>query len=306
MYQIVKNDDSGLRLDRWLKENLQDITYVEIQKLIRTGQVRVDGGRKKQNYRVNSGEKVRFPPKFTRMNNDLIKNMSKNIAFTLEEIKIYEDDSLIVINKPYGLSTQGGTKVKYHIDGLLSIENENDKNNYRLVHRLDKYTSGALIVAKKRESASFYTQKFLSKQIKKTYLALTRGVPDTKTGVISFPLEKSNQKKMSKNQNQFQDAVTQYEVIETTKDRISLIKLEPITGRKHQIRKHLSMLKAPIIGDTKYGNDNALDNTEKRFYLHSYKIEFPRYSDGQNILIKAEIPQYFEEAISSLGIQINE
>tara|TARA_B100000941_G_scaffold52865_1_gene34050 strand:- start:3082 stop:4002 length:921 start_codon:yes stop_codon:yes gene_type:complete len=306
MYQIVKNDDSGLRLDRWLKENLQDITYVEIQKLIRTGQVRVDGGRKKQNYRVNSGEKVRFPPKFTRMNNDLIKNMSKNIAFTLEEIKIYEDDSLIVINKPYGLSTQGGTKVKYHIDGLLSIENENDKNNYRLVHRLDKYTSGALIVAKKRESASFYTQKFLSKQIKKTYLALTRGVPDTKTGVISFPLEKSNQKKMSKNQNQFQDAVTQYEVIETTKDRISLIKLEPITGRKHQIRKHLSMLKAPIIGDTKYGNDNALDNTEKRFYLHSYKIEFPRYSDGQNILIKAEIPQYFEEAISTLGIQINE
>ena len=306
MYQIVKNDDSGLRLDRWLKENLQDITYVEIQKLIRTGQVRVDGGRKKQNYRVNSGEKVRFPPKFTRMNNDIIKNMSKNIAFTLEEIKIYEDDSLIVINKPYGLSTQGGTKVKYHIDGLLSIENENDKNNYRLVHRLDKYTSGALIVAKKRESASFYTQKFLSKQIKKTYLALTRGVPDTKTGVISFPLEKSNQKKMSKNQNQFQDAVTQYEVIETTKDRISLIKLEPITGRKHQIRKHLSMLKAPIIGDTKYGNDNALDNTKKRFYLHSYKIEFPRYSDGQNILIKAEIPQYFEEAISTLGIQINE
>ena len=306
MYQIVKNDDSGLRLDRWLKENLQDITYVEIQKLIRTGQVRVDGGRKKQNYRVNSGEKVRFPPKFTRMNNDIIKNMSKNIAFTLEEIKIYEDDSLIVINKPYGLSTQGGTKVKYHIDGLLSIENENDKNNYRLVHRLDKYTSGALIVAKKRESASFYTQKFLSKQIKKTYLALTSGVPDTNTGVICFPLEKSNQKKMSKNQNQFQDAVTQYEVIETTKDRISLVKLEPITGRKHQIRKHLSMLKAPIIGDTKYGNDDALDNTKKRFYLHSYKIEFPRYSDGQNILIKAEIPQYFEEAISTLGIQINE
>jgi len=306
MYQIVKNDDSGLRLDRWLKENLQDITYVEIQKLIRTGQVRVDGGRKKQNYRVNSGEKVRFPPKFTRMNNDIIKNMSKNIAFTLEEIKIYEDDSLIVINKPYGLSTQGGTKVKYHIDGLLSIENENDKNNYRLVHRLDKYTSGALIVAKKRESASFYTKKFLRKEIKKTYLALTSGVPDIKTGLISFPIEKSNLKKMSKNQDQFQDAVTQYEVIETTKDRISLIKLEPITGRKHQIRKHLSMLKAPIIGDTKYGNDNALDNTEKRFYLHSYKIEFPRYSDGQNILIKAEIPQYFEEAMSTLGIQFNE
>ena len=306
MYQIVKNDDSGVRLDRWLKENLQDITYVEIQKLIRTGQVRVDGGRKKQNYRVNSGEKVRFPPKFTKMNIDTNKKMPKNTAFSLEEITIYEDDSLIVINKPYGLSTQGGTKVKYHIDGLLSIENENDKNNYRLIHRLDKYTSGALIVAKKRESASFYTKKFLRKEIKKTYLALTRGVPDTKTGLISFPIEKSNLKKMSKNQDQFQDAVTQYEVIETTKDRVSLIRLEPITGRKHQIRRHLSMLNTPIIGDKKYCNDDAPENTEKRFYLHAYKIEFPRYSDGKNILIKAEIPQYFQEAISTLGIQINE
>ena len=306
MYQIVKNDDSGVRLDRWLKENLQDITYVEIQKLIRTGQVRVDGGRKKQNYRVNSGEKVRFSPKFTKMNIDINKNMPKNMAFSLEEIKIYEDDSLIVINKPYGLSTQGGTRVKYHIDGLLSIENESDKNNYRLVHRLDKYTSGALIVAKNRESASFYTKKFLNKQIKKTYLALTSGVPDIKTGMISFPLEKSNLKKISKNQDQFQDAVTQYEVIETTKDRVSLIRLEPITGRKHQIRRHLSMLNAPIIGDVKYGNDDAPENTEKRFYLHAYKIEFPRYSDGQNILIKAEIPQYFGGAMNTLGIKFNE
>ncbi len=306
MYQIVKNDDSGVRLDRWLKENLRDITYVEIQKLIRTGQVRVDGGRKKQNYRLNSGERVRFPPKFTKMDIDINKNMSKNMAFSLEEIKIYEDDSLIVINKPYGLSTQGGTKVKFHIDGLLSIENENNNNNYRLVHRLDKYTSGALIVAKKRESASFYTKKFLSQQIKKTYLALTSGVPDIKSGFVSFPLEKSNLKKISKNQDQFQDAVTQYEVIETTKDRISLIKLEPITGRKHQIRRHLSMLNAPIIGDVKYGNDDAPDNTKKRFYLHSYKIEFPRYRDEQDIIIKAEIPQYFEEAMRTLGIQFNE
>ena len=111
---------------------------------------------------------------------------------------------------------------------------------------------------------------------------------------------------MSKNQDQFQDAVTQYEVIETTKDRVSLIRLEPITGRKHQIRRHLSMLNTPIIGDKKYGNDDAPENTEKRFYLHAYKIEFPRYSDGKNILIKAEIPQYFEEAMSTLGIQFNE
>lgn len=306
MYQIVKSDDSGVRLDRWLAENLQDITYVEIQKLVRTGQVRVDGGRKKHNYRLNTGEKVRFPPRFTQINIKNNKSTPKNIAYSLEDIKIYEDESLIVINKPYGLSTQGGTKVKYHVDGLLSIENENEGKNYRLVHRLDKYTSGALIVAKKRDSAAFYTKKFVSKQIKKSYLALTNGVPDMKTGMISFPLERSSIKKISKNQEVLQDAVTQYEVIGTTKDKISLIKLEPITGRKHQIRKHLSMLNAPIIGDIRYGIDDAPNNIEKRFYLHSYKIEFPCYSDGQDILIKAEIPTYFEEAMSSLGIQFNE
>ena len=306
MYQIVKSDDSGVRLDRWLAENLQDITYVEIQKLVRTGQVRVDGGRKKHNYRLNTGEKVRFPPRFTQINIKNNKSTPKNIAYSLEDIKIYEDESLIVINKPYGLSTQGGTKVKYHVDGLLSIENENEGKNYRLVHRLDKYTSGALIVAKKRDSAAFYTKKFVSKQIKKSYLALTNGVPDMKTGMISFPLERSSIKKISKNQEVLQDAVTQYEVIGTTKDKISLIKLEPITGRKHQIRKHLSMLNAPIIGDIRYGIKDAPNNIEKRFYLHSYKIEFPCYSDGQDILIKAEIPTYFEEAMSSLGIQFNE
>ena len=306
MYQIVKSDDSGVRLDRWLAENLQDITYVEIQKLVRTGQVRVDGGRKKHNYRLNTGEKVRFPPRFTQINIKNNKSTPKNIAYSLEDIKIYEDESLIVINKPYGLSTQGGTKVKYHVDGLLSIENENEGKNYRLVHRLDKYTSGALIVAKKRDSAAFYTKKFVSKQIKKSYLALTNGVPDMKTGTISFPLERSSIKKISKNQEVLQDAVTQYEVIGTTKDKISLIKLEPITGRKHQIRKHLSMLNAPIIGDIRYGIKDAPNNIEKRFYLHSYKIEFPCYSDGQDILIKAEIPTYFEEAMSSLGIHFNE
>ncbi len=306
MHQIVKSDDNGVRLDRWLKENLQDITYVEIQKLIRTGQVRVDGGRKKQNYRLNSGERVRFPPRLSKMNIEIKKNIPKKMVFSLDKVKIYEDESLIVINKPYGLSTQGGTKVKYHIDGLLSIVNENDEKNYRLVHRLDKYTSGALIIAKKRDSAAFYSKKFLSKQIKKSYLALIHGVPDMKKGVISFPLEKSNLRKTSKNQDQFQDAITEYEVIETTKDEISLIKLEPITGRKHQIRKHLSMLNAPIIGDAKYGNDDAPHNIEKRFYLHSYTIEFPCYSDGKNISIKAEIPKYFKKTMSILGIQFNE
>ena len=306
MHKVIKSDDSGVRLDRWLKENLSDVTYIEVQKLIRTGQVRIDGGRKKSNYRLSSGEKIWFPPRYAKINSSINKKIQHHGSLSIEKITIYEDESLLVLDKPYGLSTQGGTGVKYHIDQLLSEENEDIEKNYRLVHRLDKYTSGALIVAKKRESASFYTQKFLSKQIKKTYLALTRGAPDIKTGVISFPLEKSNQKKMLKNQSQFQDAATQYEVIETTEDRISLIKLEPITGRKHQIRKHLSMLKAPIIGDTKYGNDDALDRTDKRFYLHSYKIEFPRFSDGKNILIKAEIPQYFQEAINTLGIQINE
>tara|TARA_Y100001980_G_C14501722_1_gene277619 strand:- start:312 stop:1229 length:918 start_codon:yes stop_codon:yes gene_type:complete len=305
MDKLVQSDDSGVRLDRWLKENLQDVTYVEIQKSIRTGQVRVDGGRKKPNYRVSKGEKIKFPSRYAKTNIGTKKKIQQHSNLNLNDITIYDDESMLVINKPYGLSTQGGTKVKHHIDGLLSRENEDEKK-YRLVHRLDKYTSGALIIAKKRDSASFYTKKFRDKQIKKTYLALTQGEPDEKIGVINFPLENPNLKKTSKKDDQPQEAMTQYEVIATTKDKISLIKLEPFTGRKHQIRKHLSMINTPIIGDVKYGYDNKPDHIEKRFYLHSHTVEFPCYSNGKNIQVKAQIPKYFEEAMKALEIQFYE
>ena len=306
MHQIIKSDDSGVRLDRWLKENLSDVTYIEVQKLIRTGQVRIDGGRKKSNYRLNSGEKIWFPPRYTKINSSINKKIQHHGSLSIEKITIYEDESLLVLDKPYGLSTQGGTGVKYHIDQLLSEENEDVEKNYRLVHRLDKYTSGALIIAKRRDSASFYTKAFLDKKIKKCYLALTAGEFKKKIGVIDLPLKKTNLKQASISEDKFQDAITQYEVIATTKNKISLVKLEPITGRKHQIRKHLSMLNSPIIGDAKYGNNFIPNNIEKRFYLHSFIIEFPAYNQQQNITVRAKIPQYFDDALKALGVEFDE
>ena len=152
MHQIIKSDDSGVRLDRWLKENLSDVTYIEVQKLIRTGQVRIDGGRKKSNYRLSSGEKIWFPPRYAKINSSINQKTQHHGSLSIEKITIYEDESLLVLDKPYGLSTQGGTGVKYHIDQLLSEENEDIEKNYRLGHRLDKYTSGALIIAKRTVS----------------------------------------------------------------------------------------------------------------------------------------------------------
>ncbi len=305
MHQIVKNDDNGVRLDRWLKENLEDISYPEIQKLIRKGQIRVQGGRKKSNYRVNAGEKIWFPPGYA-ISNMINKKIQPQSVISLDKITIYEDDSLLIIDKPYGLSTQGGTNVRHHLDRLLAEENEHSENKYRLVHRLDKYTSGAMIIAKKRDVASYYTRAFLNKQIKKCYLALTNGEFDKEKGVIELPLRKPQAKTEILKQSILQEAITRYEVIASTKDKISLLKLEPVTGRKHQIRKHLSMLNTPIIGDTKYSTHNVPEKVEKRFYLHSYIINFPSYTGEGDITVKASLPRYFENALNTLGVIFDE
>ena len=124
--------------------------------------------------------------------------------------------------------------------------------------------------------------------------------------MIDRPLKKTNLKQASISEDKFQDAITQYEVIATTKNKISLVKLEPITGRKHQIRKHLSMLNSPIIGDTKYGNNFIPNNIEKRLYLHSYVIVFPAYNQRQNITVRAQIPKYFDDTLKTLGVEFDE
>ena len=258
MFKIVTKDDEGIRLDRWLKENIQQKNFISIQKLIRTGQIRVDGSRKKSDYRVRVGDTIRIPPL---SNWSSEKPPPKVMSNLLNRRILYEDDSLIVIDKPYGIATQGGTKVSINIDSLLISLDSNLDNKYRLIHRLDKNTTGVMMIAKNRKSAAFYMDSFRQRKIEKEYLALVYGRPVEPEGVINT-VSKNDEitKEYTKDLNpkpsdvKGQEAITKYRLVDSKKDQASLICLRPITGRKHQIRKHLKSIGTPIIGDNVYSS----------------------------------------------------
>ena len=181
MHKIVKVDDNQIRLDRWLKENIKNTSYTNIQKIIRTGQVRVGGRRKKPDYRVLTGDIIRIPP-YQIDTEALLKQSSNYQTRSIRDMQIYEDKHVLIINKPYGLATQGGTSINIHVDGMLKdIDTEVDEK-YRLVHRLDKHTTGVLMIAKRREVAQFYTSAFKNQKIKKQYIALVNGKPINRNG----------------------------------------------------------------------------------------------------------------------------
>jgi len=299
MNKFVKNDDAGIRLDRWLKENLINASFIEIQKIIRTGQVRVDGGRKKSDYRVSSGDEIRVPPNFEFNEKNRNQN-NKRENLLLSDITVYHDNNVIVINKPYGLPTQGGVSARYHIDSIIKSEDP----NYRLVHRLDKNTTGALLIAKNRKSAQYYTEAFNKRLINKKYLALTNNFPKKNSGVIDHPLELKN-KKITSASDKLQEALTYFKIKSSNPDGVSLIELMPHTGRKHQIRKHLLMLGCPIIGDEKYGNQKYPMSIQKKLYLHSYEINFPNIENTKDINVVVHIPNHFRNAISKLGLNFD-
>lgn len=300
MNKYVKNDDAGIRLDRWLKENLTDTSFTEIQKIIRTGQVRVGGGRKKSDYRVTSGDEIRIPPNFE-FNEKHKSYQIKKDNFLLSDITIYEDLDVIVVNKPYGLPTQGGVSAEYHVDSIIKSEDP----RYRLVHRLDKNTTGALLIAKNRKAAQYYTEAFNKRVINKKYLALTNNLPKKNNGIIDYPLEIKN-KNIANDTDKSQEALTYFKIKSSNPDGISLVELTPHTGRKHQIRKHLSMFQCPIIGDKRYGNQEYPLNIEKKIYLHSYEIIFPNTQNTRDIRVIVEMPNHFKNAVSKLGLHFDE
>ncbi|MDG2187068.1 MAG: RluA family pseudouridine synthase [Hyphomicrobiales bacterium] len=305
MQKVVKIDDNHIRLDRWLKENISNNSYINIQKIIRTGQVRVGGRRKKSDYRVLTGDIIRIPPEYFDKKSTLKQNTS-NSSFSIEGMRIYEDESVLVINKPYGLSTQGGTGVNIHVDGLLKDINDEVNEKYRLVHRLDKHTSGVLLIAKRREVAQFYMLAFKNKLVKKQYVALVNGKPLENSGVISKDLEIKYQNKGDLERiEKKQDAQTTYKVLDTYEDIISFLEVHPLTGRKHQIRKHLSLIGNPVLGDKRYGEDKLIKGLDRKLYLHSQKLVFPSFGNKKNIEVDAEMPDYFCNALKILNINAN-
>ncbi|MXO74644.1 RNA pseudouridine synthase [Altererythrobacter aerius] len=305
----VAADDDGVRLDRWFKRHLPQVGFATVSRWARTGQIRVDGKRAKPEDRLAAGQVLRVPP-----GGDLPKGKpSKPIRqLTAEQIAeaeamvIAQTPAAIVLNKAPGLATQGGTKTTAHVDGLLDAFGQEPRP--RLVHRLDKDTSGVLLIARTPGSAAFFSRRFSGRSAKKIYWALVAGVPDVAHGLIEAPLAKqpgTGGEKMHVDEEAGQPARTRYRVVERAGNAVSWVELEPLTGRTHQLRAHMAAIGHPIVGDGKYGGQEAFltGSISRKMHLHARRliIDSP---DGGKIDVTAELPDHFAASMTQMGFDI--
>lgn len=286
----ISPDDVGTRIEKFLAKKA--LGFSLSQKLVRKKQILINGKVIKIGYKIEEGDEVSIP------DIDISKKPIKKPTISKENLEkitkniIYKDDNLIVINKISGIATQGGSNIKFSVDNVLPYLKFDQDQTPRLVHRLDKDTSGILLIARNRGVAEILLEKFKNKKINKTYLALIAGTPVKKIGEINLPLLKKYQ---GKNEKVYVDedgkeAITQYKIL-SSQNNISLVELKPITGRTHQLRVHLKEIGYPILGDYKYGKRDH--NAFKRLALHAFKIEILDFF-GENLAIKSELPEFIK------------
>ena len=312
-HRRVTADEDGLRVDRWFKVNYPAVTHAYLNKLLRTGQVRVDGARVKGNSRLEQGQDVRIPPlAFDRRPVDApheeLRPLTKEERALFRSMILHEDKDLYVLNKPEGLAVQGGTKTHRHIDGLLMGLAAELGERPRLVHRLDRDTSGVLVIAKRRSVASSLGRLFATRSVKKIYWAAVKGVPKPSQGRIDVPLVKSATREGDRvhaakagNEGEAQRAVTNYAVIDKAPPALSWVTLKPVTGRQHQLRAHMAHIGHPILGDSKYGGDIDLPEAiANKLHLHARRIIFPHPRGGE-VDITAPVPKFMRQTWQFFG-----
>lgn len=312
---IVSAEDDGIRLDRWFKRHMADVPFATVSRWARTGQLRVDGARATPGDRIAEGQSIRVPPlpapdkaKPARPARPVRPKLSPEQQEFAESLVIHRDEQAIVINKPPGLATQGGTKTQDHVDGLLDALCYEREDRPKLVHRLDKDTSGALLLARTPKAAAYFAKAFSSRTARKVYWALVVGVPSIEEGMIDLPLAKqpgTGGEKMHVDEAEGLPSRTRYRVIERAGNRACWLELQPYTGRTHQIRVHLAAIGFPIVGDGKYGGKDAfLSGTiSRKMHLHARRIRIDS-PDGGRVDVTAELPRHFTESLDDLGFDL--
>jgi 23S rRNA pseudouridine955/2504/2580 synthase len=307
----VAPDDDGIRVDRWCKRHLPDTSFTTVAKWARTGQLRLDGARVGPGDRIAEGQTLRLPPEEaprpdTKPKRERTPLSEDEIAYAREMV-IHRDAAAIVINKPPGLATQGGTKTTTHVDGLLDALQFEAEGRPKLVHRLDKDTSGALLVARSVRAAGFFAKAFSGRSAKKVYWALVVGVPSIDDGTVDLPIAKqpgSGGEKMHVDEENGMPSRSRYRVIERAGNRTAWVELQPFTGRTHQLRVHMAAIGHPIVGDGKYGGPAAFltGGISRKMHLHARRIRVD-HPDGGAIDVTAPLPTHFAESLASLGFE---
>jgi 23S rRNA pseudouridine955/2504/2580 synthase len=301
----VRPEEGAGRLDRWFRRHYPSLSHGHLEKLLRTGQVRVDGKRARAGDPVVPGQAIRVPPLAAPSTPPPARRVRQEDEGLLRHLVLYRDDSAIVLNKPAGLAVQGGTKTGRHVDGLLDTLRFDSAERPRLVHRLDKDTSGVLLIARTVAAAAFFTRAFREKTTRKTYWAAVIGLPELPQGRIDLALAKRAAPGGERVQadEEGKDAVTYYRVIDRAGDRASWLALLPVTGRTHQLRAHCAALGTPIIGDGKYGVAAAhLAGVvaAKGLHLHARSLAIPNPAGGI-LRVTAPLPPHMRETWDLLG-----
>ncbi|QKX02298.1 RluA family pseudouridine synthase [Wolbachia endosymbiont of Dirofilaria (Dirofilaria) immitis] len=295
-------EDNNIRLDRYIRRTFPYLKQSTIEKSLRKRLIKVD------NCKAKSSDRVHFGQTITIKCLDYIENTNSNRKYDQELVNIlkdnvlYEDEYILAINKPTGVIVQGGIKVKVSINDLLDRIREG--KIFKIVHRLDRDTSGVIIFARNANVARYLTEEFKGRRVKKTYLALTSGIPSKNRGTIDHPLVKkyiSGQEKVVVDEDSPQNATTRFSIIARLGQNVAYVKLQPITGRTHQLRAHLAYINCPILGDGKYGGKKAfIDGIVNRIHLHSYSLSF-KLPSNKKITIIALPPKHFKKSIEALN-----
>ena len=308
----VTADEADMRLDRFLCARFPQIAFTHIQRIVRTGQLRVDGARVKPNDRLVEGQSIRVPPLKMAEHAPRSPRGADDLAF-LKSITLYEDADVLVVNKPAGLAVQGGSGTTRHMDGILDCMRDSSGQKPRLVHRLDKDTAGCLVIAKSRFAASVLAKSFRSRTTRKVYWAICAGVPRVRQGRISAYLAKEAQEdgdaKMvvaSHGDKGADHALTYYAVVDQSAQKLSWLSLKPVTGRTHQLRAHTAHIGHPIIGDTKYFNVENWElpgGIQQRLHLLARRIVVPHPRTGRPLDITAPLPPHMQQTFNLLGLE---
>jgi 23S rRNA pseudouridine955/2504/2580 synthase len=323
-------DEAGMRLDRWLHRRFPDVANSHLMRIVRKGEVRVSGRRADVSTRLAAGENVRVPPlRLPAQQGSTVKRFAPGDAEAIRAMTLFEDRDVLVLNKPYGLAVQGGSGTTRHIDGMLEALADRQGNRPVLVHRLDRDTSGVLMIAKSRKMAAELGEIFRSRQAKKIYWALVEGVPKPAQGRISMFLAKGEGMGDARGQGRAdlermrvashgdpdaQHSLTLYAVVDKVTPRLAWLSMRPVTGRTHQLRAHCEAIGHPIVGDPKYNrrpsNDPARSDPlravppglESKLHLLARRLILP-HPRGGIIDVSAPLPEHMKKSFALFGFE---
>lgn len=313
----IAADDDGIRVDRWFKRHMAEVSFNQVSRWARTGQLRLNGARVGPGDRIAEGQVLRVPPldvqpvaalaaKAARPRREL---SPEEVEFA-QSLVIHRSKHALVLNKPPGLATQGGSKTFEHVDGLLDALQFEAEGRPKLVHRLDKDTSGVLLLARNARAAAWFGKCFATRDTRKIYWAVTAGVPKLDDALIDLPIGKqpgTGGEKMHVDEAAGQTAKSRFRVIDRAGDRAAFVEMQPLTGRTHQLRVHAAATGTPIVGDGKYGGQAAFltGGVSRKMHLHARRLAIA-LPDGGTLEVTADLPTHFAETLKNLGFEASE